>query len=123
MFRMRIIVIGLIAWQLAAGDFSRRFEEIRAQVTPAELYALWFALPKGGDLHHRNGLSIYAPVWCAAARSPAALRRNAFYTMKRLGDCPDNGVALPRFNTIQRSRYEVLPPCRKALYEPLASLD
>ena len=85
-------------------------------------YAFLFALPKGGDLHHHNGLSVYADVWYATATSPKTLRRNNFYTLTRFGNCSLADDALQRFYTIQRSTYDALDDCRKAQYQPLAEL-
>jgi len=115
------IALGVL--QLRAADFSARFEEIRKSATPAELYAFLFALPKGGDLHHHSGLSVYPSVWYDAATSPKTLARNSFYTMTQLGNCPAASDATPRFYTIQRARYESLDACQKALYQPLAGLS
>jgi adenosine deaminase CECR1 len=108
-----------ISLRLCAADFSERFEEIKKTATPAELYAFLFALPKGGDLHHHNGLSAYASVWYAAATSAKTRARTSFYTMARLGNCSDNDDALPRFYTVERSTYESLNACKKALFDPI----
>ena len=111
----------------AAADFSARFEEIRKTASPSELYSVLFALPKGGDLHHHSGLSAYASVWYRIATSPKTLARNSFYTITQAGtqsgNCPNTTDSLPRFYTIQRSRYEALHACQKPLYQPLASLS
>ena len=114
----------LLVWPLTAAGFSSPFDTIRESSSPAELYAFLSALPKGGDLHHHNGLSIYASVWYAAATSPKTLQRNAFYTMTQLGNCPDtpDPDTQPRFYTIQRSHFEHLSACRQSLYQPLAAL-
>src|SRR5579859_2367318 len=113
----------LAALSLRPADFSSRFAEIRKAASPAELYSFLYALPKGGDLHHHSGLSVWASVWYATATSPKTLARNAFYTMTQLGNCPDTVDTLPRFTTIQRSRYQALSACQKALYQPLAALS
>ncbi len=116
------LLLLLLTYACAAADFSARFEDLKKHATPAELYAFLFSVPKGGDLHHHSGLSVYASVWYAAATSPKTLARNSFYTMLQADNCPDTTDALPRFYTIQRSRYDALPACRKSLYQPLASL-
>jgi adenosine deaminase CECR1 len=117
-----LTLVLLLVWQLTAAGFSSRFENIRDSSSPADLYAFLFALPKGGDLHHHNGLSIYAFVWYDAATAPGTLQRNAFYTMTQLGNCPDSVDTQPRFYTVQRSRFEQLSACQQALYQPLAAL-
>jgi adenosine deaminase CECR1 len=119
----RLVLAVLLASRLGAAGFPERYREIERSASPAELYAFLYALPKGGDLHHHNGLSIYASVWYAAATSPKTLRRNSFYTMTELGNCPDSSDAQPRYYTIQRSRLESLSPCQKANYKPLATLS
>ncbi|HEY3834914.1 MAG TPA: hypothetical protein VGL72_00010 [Bryobacteraceae bacterium] len=108
---------------VAAGDFASRFDEIRRSATPSELYAFLFALPKGGDLHHHNGLSVYADVWYAQATAPETLRRNSFYTLTKFGNCPGADDSVPRFSTIQRSTYEALDACQKAQYQALKDLS
>ncbi len=118
----RLTLAALLVWQLTAAGFSSRFETIRNSASPSELYAFLFALPKGGDLHHHNGLSIYASVWYATATAAKTLQRNVFYTMTQLGNCPDTVDTQPRFYTIQRSRFEHLSPCQRLLYQPLADL-
>lgn len=112
----------MLVWNLTAADFSERFESIKKSATPGELYALMFSLPKGGDLHHHNGLSIYASVWLREATSQKTLKRNRFYTMTELGNCPGVNDTLPRFYTIQRSHYEGLSGCEKQQYRELAAL-
>jgi adenosine deaminase CECR1 len=112
----------VLVWQLTAAGFSSRFENIRESSSPADLYAFLFALPKGGDLHHHNGLSIYASVWYAAATAPRTLQRNAFYTMTQLGNCSDTPDTQPRYYTIQRSHFEHLSACQQSLYQPLTAL-
>jgi len=113
----------LAASALPAADFSARFQQIAESAAPRELYAFLQALPKGGDLHHHNGLSAPAELWYSMATAPQTLARNPFYTLTRPGVCPgDPPAPLPRFHTIQKSRYDGLDSCRKAGYEPLAGL-
>ncbi len=119
----RLVLAVLLTSRLGAADFPERYREIERSASPAELYAFLYALPKGGDLHHHNGLSIYASVWYATAISPKTLRRNSFYTMTELGNCPDSNDAQPRYYTVQRSRFESLSPCQKAHYKPLTALS
>ena len=112
----------LLAQQVVAADFAGRFEEIKKSASPAELYALLFALPKGGDLHHHDGLSVHADVWYAAATSAKTLQRNRFYTLTKFGECPGADESLQRFYNIQRSTYESLDNCQKGQYQPLTDL-
>ena len=116
------VLLLLLALRLSAADFAQHFEELKKTASPRELYAFLFDLPKGGDIHNHNGLSAWASVWYQAATSPATLARNSFYTMVRLGNCPDTVDTLPRYYTIQRVRYQALSACQKALFDPLAAL-
>jgi adenosine deaminase CECR1 len=117
------ILLLLAVSQCAAADFSARFEKIKKTASPAELYSVLFSLPKGGDLHHHSGLSAYAAVWYRIATPPKTLARNSFFTITQSGNCPNASDSVPRYYTIQRSRYEALDSCQKALYQPLASLS
>ena len=115
----------LLALALAstAADFSARFDEIRKAATPDQLYAFLFALPKGGDLHHHGGLSVYAHVWYNVATSEQTLRRNTFYTRVDPKICDGVEDLSPRFSTIQRATWRKLSGCRQSEYQALQSLS
>jgi len=113
----------LLAVRLQAADFAHRFEEIKAAASPQELYAFLFALPKGGDLHHHNGLSIHADVWYRAATSPRTLARNSFYTLTDFRNCPGFPDSTPRFSTIQKASWNELSPCARSQFQPLQDLS
>ena len=123
----RLALLVLAASNLCAAGFATgfnaRYNEIVKSASPQELYAFLTALPKGGDLHHHNGLSAPAKLWYDTATSPKILARNSFYTLTRPAACPGDAPVLPpRFLTIQKSRYDALDPCRKPQYEALAGL-
>jgi adenosine deaminase CECR1 len=118
----KTVLLLVLLQHSAAGDFVARFDDITRSASPSELYAFLFALPKGGDLHHHNGLSAYADVWYSAATSPKTLGRNSFYTLTKFGNCPGADDALQRFYNIQRSTYDALDDCQRAQYQPLAGL-
>jgi adenosine deaminase CECR1 len=120
--RKTLLLLALAA-RLTAADFAAQFAEITRSASPSELYAFLFSLPKGGDLHHHNGLSIYAGVWYAAATSPKTLARNPYYTLTQLANCPGADDSLQRFTTIQRATFDALDACRKSQYQPLAGLS
>ena len=112
----------VIALHVHAAEFSEQFEAIAKSASPSELYSLLFALPKGGDLHHHNGLSVYADVWYALATSAKTLQRNNFYTLSKYRACPDTHESVPEFATIQRSTYDALSDCQKSQFQPLTDL-
>ena len=119
----RTFLLLAFALRLTAAGFETRYEEIRRSATPQQLYAFLYALPKGGDLHHHSGLSVYASVWYNVATSERTLRRHTFYTRVHPKVC--NGIEdpAPRFSTIQQSTYEQLDPCRKEQFQPLQKLS
>jgi adenosine deaminase CECR1 len=120
----RALLLLLCMLRLATGaDFSARFEEIKKNASPAQLYALLFDLPKGGDLHHHNSLDTYATVWYAIATSPKTLQRNAFYTLTKFENCPGSSDSLPRFYNLQRATYAALTECEKSQYQSLVDLS
>lgn len=121
---MRTLLLPLIlAFPLTAADFSLRFEEIKASASPRELYAFLFALPKGGDLHHHNGLSIYADVWYRAATSPQSLARNSFYTLTGFRNCPGFPDSTLHYSNIQKAAWSELSECAKGQYTALEALS
>ncbi len=118
-----LIVAAALACPAPGADFGARFDEIKRSASPAELYAFLFALPKGGDLHHHNGLSAYGATWYAAATSPKTLARNSFYTMTKLGNCSGDSDARPRFYTVQRATFAKLSTCQQGEFEALEKLS
>jgi adenosine deaminase CECR1 len=119
----RLALLLCVALQLRAASFDARFEAITNSATRAQLYALLWDLPKGGDLHHHLGLSFMAEEWYAAATDPARTRGNEFYTRTRFKNCPDSVEPLLRFRNIRRATYMAMSDCRKAEYERLAALS
>ncbi|HRI50329.1 MAG TPA: adenosine deaminase [Pseudomonadota bacterium] len=108
---------------VAAQPFSQRFEEIKKQAGPGELYRLLFELPKGGDLHHHINLSIPAEMWLAGATDPRRLKGNRFYTRVRLLGCAADKPPFVLQRTIQQASFQKLDACQKSEYVPLDQLD
>lgn len=105
-----------------AGDFSARFEELRRQAQPAELYALLYDLPKGGDLHNHAGGSNIAEWMLAILTDPQRNGGDAFYTRLRFAAEPDAIAATARFHTVRQNTHDRFPPVRQAEYVPLTAL-
>jgi adenosine deaminase CECR1 len=60
----------VVASPARTGPFAERFETIKSESTPEELYRFLYDLPKGGDLHnHLSGSS-------RSARWPDSRRLN-----------------------------------------------
>ena len=105
-----------------AAEFGSRFDEIVARATPAQLYALLYDMPKGGDLHNHAAGSNRAEWIYAACTDPARDGGETFYTRARPAGSPDSVDPRARFQTIRRRTYEMLPQGARAEFVPLASL-
>lgn len=113
----------MVSTLAAAADFGARFAELRRAATPAQLYALLYDLPKGGDLHNHGGGANRAEWQFAIATDPARNGGDTFYTRARFTAAPDAIAPAKRYHTIRHYAYEQLSPAAKAEYVPLASLD
>lgn len=116
-------LLALLLAPLPAADFSTRFDDLRARATPAQLYTLLYALPKGGDLHNHAAGSNLAEDTFAICTDPARNGGDTFYTRARFASQPDAIAPAARFRTIRRHTYEALGAAARAEYVPLASLD
>jgi adenosine deaminase CECR1 len=120
--RSAFVAVALALSPLGAADFSARFEALKARATPAQLYALLYALPKGGDLHNHAG-GAERPEWLyAVCTDPARNGGDTFYTRARFASPPDAINPGERFRTIRRFTYLRLAPAVRAEYVPLADL-
>ncbi len=105
-----------------AGDFSQRFEELKSHATPAQLYALLYDLPKGGDLHNHSGGS-ELPEWrYAIMTDPKRNGGDTFYTRVRFSSPADAIDPRQRYRTIRRHHYELLSPEAQKEYVRLEDL-
>jgi len=105
-----------------AAEFGRRFDEIVARATPAQLYALLYDMPKGGDLHNHSTGSNRTEWIYAVCTDPARNGGETFYTRARPSGAPDSVDPKARFQTIRRRTYEMLPEISKAEFVALGSL-
>jgi Adenosine deaminase len=112
----------LLVTPLLASDFSARFEELKASASPAQLYALLYDAPKGGDLHNHSGGSDL-PEWrFTVCTDPARNGGDTFYTRARFKSPADAINPSSRFHTIRRHVYARLAPDVQSEYVPLAEL-
>jgi len=103
-------------------DFGSRFDDLVAKATPAELYALLYDMPKGGDLHNHAGGANRAEWVYAVCTDPARNGGETFYTRARFGIQADAVDPTAYYRTIRRKSYELLPEKVRAEYVPLAGL-
>ena len=76
----KILIISGLAARRVAAEFGNRFESPKVAAAPAQLYALLYDLPKGGDLHNHSGGSD-RPEWIfAIGTDPARNGGDNFYT-------------------------------------------
>lgn len=105
-----------------AGDFSTRFEELKRRTSPAQLYALLYDLPKGGDLHNHSGGSELAEWRYAVMTDPARNGGDTFYTRARFKSPADAINPAQRFHILRQYAYERLVPAQQAEYVRLDAL-
>lgn len=117
-----LTALAALAAPVFGGDFAARFDELKARATPAQLYALLYDLPKGGDLHNHGG-GADRPEWrYAVCTDPARNGGDVFYTRARFAGAPDAVDPTQRFRNIRRYTYELLPPEARREYVRLDSL-
>lgn len=109
-------------WARGVDDFGERFERIKKEATPAQLYTFLYAVPKGGDLHHHGAGCWRMEDLFAVATNPARNGGNRFYTRVRVNGCEGDTGAWRRFVTIQRASWERLSECQRGDYEALDAL-
>ncbi len=131
-FRLLIALICLLLVAVAGSarseptpeTFMSRFEHLKATATAAQLYALLYDLPKGGDLHHHLAGDGLPEDWYAIAIDPARNGGNTFYTRLRLTHYDADEHAPPLlFQTIQQSAFDALPAAKREDYRAMAELS
>ncbi len=106
-----------------AESFSERFETIKREATPEELYAVLYDVPKGGDLHDHLGGAGFSELWWRLANDPALTGGQTFYTRVRVNGCsPECAGPLLYFRTVRESVARSYAPCCREEYEPLSEL-
>jgi adenosine deaminase CECR1 len=113
-----IIALAGTARAASSESFSERFESIKREATPEELYRILFDLPKGGDLHDHLGGAGLPETWLRLAV------KEPFYTRVRFGECAlECGTPLLGFHTVRESDWKAFSPCCRREYERLSELD
>jgi adenosine deaminase CECR1 len=110
------------AGAIRAADFSARFDAIRAAATPAQLYALLYDAPKGGDLHNHSGGADRSEWVYAVATEPARNGGDTFYTRARFTDSPEAVAPTQRFHNLRQATYDRLGPRARSEYVRLDAL-
>ncbi len=117
-----VVLVGVAVAPAGAAGFGPRFEELLARCTPAQLYALLYDLPKGGDLHN-HAYGSHRPEWLLAVLTdPARNGGDEFYARARFADPPDAIEPSMLYRTVRRRTWEQLPPAVRATYVPVGAL-
>lgn len=112
--------LALLVAPLPAADFSARFDALKA-AAPAQLYALLYDLPKGGDLHNHSGAE--RPEWIyAICTDPARNGGDTFYTRARFAAAPDAIAPAALFHNLRQAGYDQLSPEARKEYARLDAL-
>lgn len=119
---VRLLLFSMLAWNFAAADFGPRFEALKAAASPAQLYALLYDLPKGGDIHN-HAYGSHRPEWLhAVLTDPARNGGDRFYTRARFASPLEAIEPSMRFRTIRQHTYDRLEPAARAEYVPVEAL-
>ena len=104
------------------GDFTARWEAIKQDASPEQLYRLLYDLPKGGDLHNHFGGSFIPELLYQTAIDPELNGGAEFYTRTQILNCDPQPLPLVYYINLNRATWETLPPCVQEEFKPLAAL-
>ncbi|RKX33557.1 MAG: adenosine deaminase [Verrucomicrobia bacterium] len=103
--------------------FAARWEAIKEETTPEQLYRLLYDLPKGGDLHTHFDGSFIPELLYRAATDPERNGGAEFFTRTKILNCDPQPLPLVYYININRATLEGLPACVQEEFEPLADLS
>ena len=116
---------------IAPGWFEDVFSRIKREASPEELYRFLYAVPKGGDLHHHHGGSIFAEDWYRVATDPELNGGIRYFTRYRIENCGEDGDSNWGRSGHDRSLYWVninewtwkaLSQCHRREFKPIEKL-
>ncbi len=117
--------------QIAPRSFEKVFDGIKREASPEELYRFLYAVPKGGDLHHHHGGSIFAEDWYRVATDPSLNGGVRYFTRHRIENCGEEGdLAWGRSGhdrtlywvNINEWAWEALSKCHRREFKPIGKL-
>jgi adenosine deaminase CECR1 len=115
----RWVSLLLLPAALAGAGFGERFESVKREASKEELYALLYALPKGGDLHNHFSLTPTPESWYRHAASDPA----RYYTRTRIDHCATATLPTLQWAHLRGEQYDALDACVKAQYKLLRDLS
>ena len=119
-----VAALALAASPALTQNFSERFEIIKREATPEELYRILYRVPKGGDLHNHLGGAAYDEMLWELATDTSVNGNQTFHTRVRMNACERTcPQPLIYFHTIGETSWQELPECCREEYEPLTELS
>jgi adenosine deaminase CECR1 len=118
-FRLFTVLLCLLVSRSLAAEFDARFKVLRDTATPAQLYALLYDLPKGGDLHNHFGGSNRSEWMWDALTDSTKNGGDTFYARERFAAAPDAIDPTVRHHTIRDATYQKLPTAIQREYVKL----
>ena len=116
---MRNFILFCVSVLAHAQDFSPRFEEIRKTASAREMYAFFFDMPKGGDIHHHLSLSFRAGEWLQAASAS----QRGYAARVKLSACEGEEVPQLRWRVVSKATLATLSACMQGDFLPLADFN
>ena len=113
------------------GWFEDVFDRIKREASPEELYRFLYSVPKGGDLHHHHGGSIFTEDWYRVATNPELNGGIRYFSRYRIDNCGEDGDSNWGRNGYDRSLYWVninewtwgaLSQCHQGEFKPIDKL-
>jgi adenosine deaminase CECR1 len=120
--RYLTVLLLCVLTSVTRANFDQRYAELRAQASPAQLYAFLYDLPKGGDLHNHSGGEDRGEVLYAVCVDPQRNGGDTFYTRAHFSSAPDAIAPAQRFHNIRQFTYDRLTPAARSEYVRLDAL-
>jgi len=119
---LTFVVSMCLAVSATAADFSARWEMIRQEASPEQLYRFLYALPKGADLHNHFGGSLI-PEWKWDILTDSTRNGgDTFYARERFDAAEDAINPQARHHTIRQHTYDALAPAVQREYVALSDM-
>ena len=121
-----LLTLGVIgSLSLSATSQADWFDDFRNSASDEELYALLYAMPKGGDLHHHISGSARSEWWYEEILRQESLGYT-YYTKVTINNCRAYGgnefnfaPYLLLFRTVSERNFQQLPECEKSEYKKI----
>lgn len=120
---VRLLPLLVFALTVRGAEFATRFEQLKTNLTKADLFRFLYAVPKAGDLHHHSGGCWRMEDLYVTATNQAVLNGQRFYTRLKAGTCQSETNEWRRFTTITKLQWSSLDECGRSEYAALDELS